>query len=836
MASNDGGVMGWFSRLMGRGTPAPRTPQPAAPRSTLPPGLPPAAQVRAATPLPALPRDPTHELARPEDDDVRALLDAFVGEAMEFGRGVDAEAALATEAAHHVLEAPVDVQAAVLLRAMARCGERGFVRGTSRKEREILAALMTRLMRSRLPLGEEDLIFLLRGVASTSGEEALRMPIAGAIRASERYLKAAPLSAELAQELSALRAWAERIDATDVRRLLGRIDRILGDTGTRPPLDDSGWGKGTLAWLMAVEEPWRQPWIRLLRFAATGATNTRPNRKWLEALDALVAPLGTDWLEERVGAWMSEIDPSGQTESGTLTEGNADVVKGMIWCVSRFGGPNTAEQLGAFAERCWHQSPSKDEVAHASLGNATLFALGNLPGGLGRAELERLSVSLNDVGARVLAGSALDELKAGEVLTADASTTGADLPPPEVPSPVPEPQFAQPEAQPAMAAEADDRLRRRAEIADRIRANTAASRDPVAVAGRRIERAFANQRSWSLAEWLRRYVAHAERGPIARRLIWGIEEGDRSVAAVWRGTALIDVSGEPVRGFSDDARVHLWHPLESEEDEVLAWRARLAAEGVVQPFRQVHREIYRCESGEVDARFAGRVVRQHAFAAVCRRREWAYNVRGTAGPGPVPSKRLETWDLVAELAVDPIDDPVHPGESTDGLPFLRIGSLRVVRPPTSPIPLHAVPEIGMSEILRDVDILTQRTDISGEPGFGSSDAPASWTDDWRRRALGDLTPLGESRRLVLSELIRKRQALANAELGPRFLTVRGAAGTYDLHLGSGLVTRSDGRVVDVALPTEVPPAGAPYEDDPGLDELVARAMAIIGGATPRPLD
>jgi hypothetical protein len=66
--------------------------------------------------------------------------------------------------------------------------------------------------------------------------------------------------------------------------------------------------------------------------------------------------------------------------------------------------------------------------------------------------------------------------------------------------------------------------------------------------------------------------------------------------------------------------------------------------------------------------------------------------------------------------------------------------------------------------------------------------------------------------------------------------VRGAAGTYDLHLGSGLVTRSDGRVVDVALPTEVPPAGAPYEDDPGLDELVARAMAIIGGATPRPLD
>src|SRR3712207_3915068 len=98
--------------------------------------------------------------------------------------------------------------------------------------------------------------------------------------------------------------------------------------------------------------------------------------------------------------------------------------------------------------------------------------------------------------------------------------------------------------------------------------------------------------------------------------------GDRT--GRWREGRIVDAEERPL-DLSENARVALWHPLDYAADEVLAWRLRLEAWEVVQPFKQAHREIYLLTDAERQTatysnRFAAHVLKQHQFAALCKQR------------------------------------------------------------------------------------------------------------------------------------------------------------------------------------------------------------------------
>ena len=68
--------------------------------------------------------------------------------------------------------------------------------------------------------------------------------------------------------------------------------------------------------------------------------------------------------------------------------------------------------------------------------------------------------------------------------------------------------------------------------------------------------------------------------------------------------------------------------MQSEASDVLAWRQRLAHLGITQPFKQAHREIYVLTDAEREThthsnRFAGHIVQQHLFRALCQARGWS---------------------------------------------------------------------------------------------------------------------------------------------------------------------------------------------------------------------
>ena len=139
-----------------------------------------------------------------------------------------------------------------------------------------------------------------------------------------------------------------------------------------------------------------------------------------------------------------------------------------------------------------------------------------------------------------------------------------------------------------------------------------------------------SDRTWTLADWRQRYLDHPLLSLLARRLIWTFANGDGQALGAWRDGAIVGVADRPLAGLTDTTRVRLWHPLGWPSPVVADWQAWVERHGVTQPFKQAHREIYVVTDAEVATatysnRFAGHIIRQHQFKALCHQREWHYH-------------------------------------------------------------------------------------------------------------------------------------------------------------------------------------------------------------------
>ena len=100
---------------------------------------------------------------------------------------------------------------------------------------------------------------------------------------------------------------------------------------------------------------------------------------------------------------------------------------------------------------------------------------------------------------------------------------------------------------------------------------------------------------------------------LTRRLIWSFETGGRWVTGFVEGDRILDVAGSALAFEGEALRVRLWHPMQCEAAEGLAWRQRLASLQITQPFKQAHREVYVLTDAEREtkthsSRFAAHVV------------------------------------------------------------------------------------------------------------------------------------------------------------------------------------------------------------------------------------
>ncbi len=626
----------------------------------------------------------------------------------------------------------------------------------------------------------------------------------------------------------------------------------------------SGW-VGPLAAIVDAAIATNPAWQPIIAAISEGSGGSKPNAAFAKRAAGWLAAIGRDTFVADVTAWLAAhpLDPA-------RPDPEADAVKQLVWAL---GFASAAAPLGSFADRCFTKVPNLG-ARSTKLGNAALHALALVePPTAGAAELDRLLRRVKTASARSAVEAALQVAAARAGMTADDL---AELATPDLGlDAAGERRFDGEDGRAVLRLIAG-----RSAVLDWFDATDKALKAPPAAlkagnpallkaartardeleralgaAVARIEAGYESNRDWPFATWRERFLGHRLLAPLAARLVWQVTRGDGSTASGRpMGDALIDNDGSAVT-IADTDRIALWHPIDADVETVLAWRAALAAAGIVQPFKQAHREIYRLTDAERETdtysnRFAGHILRQHQMLELAKARGWTGTLQGGFDNHNNPEKAYKAFGLQVEYWSEGIhtqeDDLSHAGicirVATDQVRFRR---LRPVIPPRTdwererellaawynapPVRLVDIPPRLFSEAMRDVDLFVGVASIGADPGWRDGGPDGRFGTYWQGYANADLTASGETRAAVLSALLPRLALGKVARIDGRHLVVTGKRFSYRIHMGSGSILVEPGGqylciVADRRAADE--DIALPFEGDAMLAQILSKALLL----------
>ena len=765
-----------------------------------------------------------------------------------------------------VLEAPRDEQAAIACAAIERLA---WARTASRSsltivsglvefhspdphavEANILAPLLEPLLRRKLPFTTEQLEIALRALAAAGGD-AFRLPVGRVLTAAGRHVDEHGLW-ELRAPLGELRRAIERRRDlyADDHKALDRLRRLLGEepTGGLPLTKREPWARDVLQDLGQMSDGHRDAWRALISHAATSGGPT-PSQRWIRQAERLAAAIPPEPLAEQLRRWFA-LAERGHGPDG-MPDGTAEVLRGLVWVAALSGQEEVVAALGRLAA-----SAAKKIEGHGpcsvKLANASFAALAAAPPAVAVGQLialrrrvrhaslrDRLDAAFADAAQRAGCSPAELEELAGPPVELDPDgvrrqrvgeyvgeiTIGEDA--------TVELRWATDDGKTRKTVPPTVKAEHAGELA-RLRGEARELRDALLAQRHRLERLLAVERTWQGAAWRERYLEHPIVGALARRLLWTV---DGETVAWWDGRLVRRDGGERIA--SDDAEVALWHPLHDDVDAIQGWRAWLEERLITQPFKQAHREIYVLTDAEIETatysnRFAGHVVKQHQFRALCDERGWRYSLQGAWDSWNTPTLPLPQWgDLEAQFIVEPImtdDDQSDLGVylylTTDQVRFV-IGD--------QPVPLRDVPPLAFIEVMRDVDLFVAVTSVAADPEWRDRGELGGFGNDyWSATAFGELSATARTRREVLERLVPRLKIAERCSFDERFLVVRGDLHTYKIHLGSGNILIEPGSrylCIVRAPPTRGAEASfLPFEGDALLSIILSKAFLLADDA------
>jgi hypothetical protein len=758
--------------------------------------------------------------------EARRLLDAFVLEE----RGQASNRVYATTLANFtagraILEAERTLQPVIVCRAIERLPE--VTRQNERwRERYAMTAVLTTLCRRQLDYRVDD---LRRAVTTLAGYEdtwTWRFPIQMFLRSVERWVAGNGMPAELQVALGRL-AEQGRSKATqaDERKSLALLHAILRiEDEQTPPFDDADdWGYAVGQVWEQLDQEERANWRGLLNHAAT-ASGTKPTKPWVTGATERIGMIGRAESQEIVVTCLrllrSPARPALTDEDQTVrlyanraamptsvpTVGNGDILKGLGWFCALFDDPVVASAAGDAAEACFKKLSGIGPRA-AKVGNACVYALGAMPGMHGTAQLQRLRQRVKQAPAIKLIDETLNQAARREGMTREDLDDLA-VPTFDLVDGRRREQFGQFAAEIVVVGTQDIEVRwygadgksRKSEPAEVKREfgeelkafkRTADDLKKVLPAQRdRIDRLPMSERSWSYATWKERYLDHPLLSLLTRRLIWRFDVGEQVALGAWHDGVIVDAEDRPLEGLGEETRVRLWHPIDADATTVEGWQEWLERHQVTQPFKQAHREIYVLTEAErrtetYSNRFAGHILRQHQFMALCHQRGWRYQLQGGFDGSNTPTIELPHWNLTVEYWVEPIvdgDASMTPAGmslfvSSDQVRFRRWGE-------REPLALTEVPPLVFSELLRDVDLFVAVSSVGNDPTWVDQ-GPEAHRTYWHSVAFSEeLSASAKTRRVVLERLVPRLKIAGRCEVTDKFLLVRGDLRTYKIHLGS----------------------------------------------------
>lgn len=791
----------------------------------------------------------------PRTSEAERILAEIIGQAIDAGTTLRIKLA-GSERYQQLKEEPAAQQLAVIetaaLGTPAR-RNRAYI-GNSWQVQEARKAVISQLLRRKIDVPVNLQASLLDlWLSSGFSLEYSEMPGLAVLGAVERHAAEHGLPDEL-------RPLLRRIDAKLTRTTphpptkweQGVIDRVAAlldpqSVENRPNLPSGPFAEAFMAWLEAQPGMQREGWQELAVHASSAADKSAPSKKWRGEGDKLLIALGKPVFVSGLLHWLSVTRPD-----PTRPDHSLDILKGMIWNAPLVGSEEVAGAVGRFAELCFRKVPSVG-ARSVKLGNAALFALSEMAEAkMAGAELFRLRSAIKYPSARKLLEKRIDAL--AEASGNDvAALEDAALPDYGIGAEGKlRMEFGTSYVQLAVTTTGTDIFwfnegakqlksppaRVKAEFKKELAAFKLAAKDiekARAAQAKRLEDSWLERRSWALADWREHYCKHNLRRVLVEALLWQVEASDGTVATVIPSDgALFDVAGNP-KQLPDDARVTLWHPLQADPKQVLAWRHRILELGLTQPIKQAHREIYvltdaERQTGIYSNRFAAHILRQHQFRALCQSRDWKYDFMGGWDSWNVPTRRLPALGLEVEYSVEAIHDgevseayvPLH--ITTDQVRFIDLAS-------AEQLPLTDIDPVVFSEMMRDVDLFVAVTSVANDPAWTDGGPDGRFGTYWREWAFGDLGQGAEARKELIAAIAPKLSIADRLEIGDKTLIVTGKRHKYAIHFGStNIQILPENRylcIVPARHPAEADKIRLPFAGDSQLSTILAKAFMLV---------
>ncbi len=751
--------------------------------------------------------------------------------------------------AERVRDAPDDVAASLLLLLIRGAPEQ--VGGPD--VHDLIWSLEQVLHRRRLVLPASDAAWAVRAAAVMPEQwgsyAVMDAASALAVRCGQ------PGDPGLLDAVEALAAAVEaqgQMLARDRTKIRKRLMSLRPDVPAGGPLDmtlirpDDGWSAAVLDEAARWQgDPGGAN--QMLRHLAAAA-GSKPSRRWLERAATLLQDPGAVRMlrilvESAVTAKPVMVRYGYDREVPYLfSEPNTDLLRAACWAAGVLAADWAVPALRAAADRSMFGSSLSlgGYMASAKVPNACVYGLGLIgsePAIAGLLELQRRlkhGAFHKQIGAALAAAAARAGFTLGELAERLVPDAGLD---------------AHGERQIAVGGTVawvriGDGWRVRAEWqapagrSAKIPADAGAARQvksavkevKTALAGERsrLEGLLAEERSWAVADWRRWYLDHPVTGSVTRGLIWSFSTGVTGIPA--DGDRLEGADGQ--HAISPEATVRLWHPARADTAQVGRWRDYLFAGGRMQPFRQAFREVYLITPAELETRrysnrFAAHVLRYQQAYALFKQRGWAANYLGPYDGGHEGQARRDfpAAGLTAYFDHYPVDAGpfAYPVDlcTTDRVSFGRTGDRR-----RTPVPLEEVPELVLSEAMRDVDLFVSVASIALDPQWADRGEDPHFAY-WREHAFGDLTPTGVVRGEALARLVPKLKIAPRLELSGRYLRVQGRLNSYKIHIGSGnVLIEPDDRYLCIVPASGRASVMLPFDGDPVLSIIVSKAVLL----------
>jgi hypothetical protein len=244
-------------------------------------------------------------------------------------------------------------------------------------------------------------------------------------------------------------------------------------------------------------------------------------------------------------------------------------------------------------------------------------------------------------------------------------------------------------------------------------------REVAKVQSGRLEQALLGKRRWTTDEFENFIVNHPLMIHIARRLLWGGYDSDSKLKMTFRITDekdYADSDDEPVT-LDDVNCIGLAHPLHLSVDDIAKWSEVFGDYEIIPPFPQLARKTYALLPEERDAfeitRFAEIKIQVLPMIGITQKLGW---IRGTPLDGGLFHQHIKpfaTENVTAFIEYPGI--PIGYYEGWEDQKIERCYFLRGVYteagyhdPRVAKIKLSDIDPVVMSEVLRDLFVLTYR--------------------------------------------------------------------------------------------------------------------------------